>query len=79
MGPGPVKKEVREAVEYARGLGYTVIDRSGRGHVVALLRCPHGCCQISVNGTPSNPGTHAKQIKSKVDRYPGRQSEDLDE
>lgn len=63
-----VKKEVREAVNYAVEKGFTRVDRKKTGHVALLLRCKHGCCQITVNSTPQNPGNHAKMIKGKVDR-----------
>lgn len=65
------KKEVEAALKDAEEGGFKVI--TGRGHW-GLLRCPgkppDACKTMSINGTPSNPGTHARQIARFVARCP---------
>ena len=53
-------KEVREALAAVEREGWTIVRRSG--HSWALIRCPRGCCQLSVFATPQNSGNYARRI-----------------
>lgn len=63
------KKEVEEALNYAEAHGWTVDDRSGRGHASHVARCV-GDCTVWVWHTPSNALNHARQIRRAVDNCP---------
>ncbi len=61
-------KEVSQAIEYAVGLGWTIV--AGRNHTYAMLRCPQSDrtgCQIPVFHTPTNPGQHARKLILDID------------
>lgn len=62
-------KEVSNAIEYAVGLGWTVVY--GGNHTYAMLRCANGTrtgCQVPVFHTPQSPGRHARDLIRKIDR-----------
>lgn len=69
------KPEVEEALRYAEEFGWRV--ETGRSHW-GILKCPffkdskcNACaewCSSGIWSSPRNPGTHARQIKRKVDR-----------
>lgn len=57
------KKEVQAALEEIVADGWFSIE-VGHGHW-AVLKCGHGGrdgCQIWVNATPQNPGSHADKL-----------------
>jgi hypothetical protein len=62
-------KEIEAALQYAEGLGWTVIE-SPRGHGWGMIRCPYGRggCQKSIWSTPKDPYGHARSIRQYVDR-----------
>ena len=63
MGKYHPNKEVSDAMEYAVGLGWTIVP--GGNHAYAMLRCPQGDrtgCQVAVFHTPKNPGNHARRV-----------------
>ncbi len=64
------KKEVEDAIQRAEETGW--IYRDASAHAWGRLKCSDPrCqtkCQISVNGTPKNPGNHANQIDRAVRR-----------
>jgi hypothetical protein len=70
------KKEVEHALRAAEAAGFEVV--TGRGHW-GLIRCPgtppDHCKTMSINGTPRNPGTHARQIARFVARCPHKASD----
>jgi hypothetical protein len=61
----------REGLKAAEKAGFTVVAK--RGHR-GLLQCrgkpPDHCKTMSINGSPRNPGTHARQIARFVARCP---------
>ncbi len=67
------KSDVEDALKHAEANGWRVED--GRAHW-GIMYCPTndavcGCnefCKTSINGTPRDPATHAKQIRRVVDR-----------
>jgi hypothetical protein len=67
------KKEVREAIEYAKSKGWRVVE--GGSHAWGQMYCPNNdkdcrCgdfCRVSIASTPKNPGNHAKKLKQIVD------------
>jgi hypothetical protein len=65
------KPEVEKALKAAEKAGFTVVTK--RGHW-GLLQCrgkpPDHCKTMSINGSPRNPGTHARQIARFVARCP---------
>lgn len=65
-------KDVEAAVAYAESLGWRWRPQGHWGR----LYCPQADrsgCQVGVNGTPKDPGAHARQIRRAVDRcsHPG--------
>lgn len=68
------KKEVEEVLRELEALGWTVVKRNGKGHAWGLLRCPanrEDCrcgqyCQMTINSTPQNPGSHAAKLRDKA-------------
>lgn len=64
-------KDVEKALRAAESAGFTVVTK--RGHW-GLLQCPgkppNHCKTMSINGSPRNPGTHARQIGRFVARCP---------
>ena len=68
-------KEVREALAVVEREGWTLVRRSG--HAWALIRCPRGCCQLSVFATPQNPGNHARRIAQAPSKCPSLLEEDV--
>jgi hypothetical protein len=64
-------KDVERALRAAEAAGFIVV--TGRGHW-GQLRCrgkpPNVCKTMSINGSPRNPGTHARQIGRFVARCP---------
>ncbi len=67
------KKEVEEALSYAEEQGWRI--EVGGSHCWGQMYCPNnkGCrggmyCRSSINGSPRNAGTHAKQIRKAVDK-----------
>lgn len=68
--PTHPNKHVEEAVAYAEKKGWRC-KVSKKGHCWGTLSCPlqdRDGCRMSVNSTPRNPETHAKQIRRRVDR-----------
>lgn len=70
--PKHPKKEIEEALKHAEEHGWTV--EAGRGHW-GILKCPtNRCCRggihckKAINSSPRKPATHAKQIRSVVDK-----------
>lgn len=67
------KKEVEEAIQYAESNGWRV--SLGGGHAWGKMYCIENTkdcrcgefCITSINSTPRNPVSHAKQIKRVVD------------
>lgn len=67
------KKEIQEAIEYAVANGWRIIETGKSSHAFCRLYCPaknREGCSMSVNSTPRNTQTHAKQILRKVDNCP---------
>jgi hypothetical protein len=66
-------KEVEAVLAELEEFGWTVVVR-GSGHAWALLRCPYNSeecrcgefCQMSVNSTPQNAGSHALKLKNRA-------------
>lgn len=64
------KKEIQAAIEYAVANGWRIIETGKSSHAFCRLYCPEESrngCSISVNSTPRNAESHAKQIRHKVD------------
>ena len=66
------KKEVAEAIEYAKSKGWRVVE--GGSHAWGQMYCPHNdkdcrCgmfCRFSIASTPKNAGNHANKIRQIV-------------
>ena len=72
--PRHPNKEVRAALDYALGKGWTLRMQGQWGR----LYCPHqdrDGCQVGVSGTPRNPDDHRRQIVRAVDRCPHQDAE----
>jgi hypothetical protein len=73
------KKEVREAIEYAKSKGWRIQLSSGSGHAWGQMYCPYNdkdcrCgefCIASIWSTPRSPVSHARQIRKVVDKCIG--------
>ena len=67
--PRHPNKEIEAAVRTAEERGWTLRLQGHWGR----LYCPEhdrDGCQVGVNGTPRNPGAHARQIRRAIDRCP---------
>jgi hypothetical protein len=68
------KKEVREVLEMilarrepdTNEVWWRLVVAGHWGH----LRCKHGCCDIVVDGTPSVPARHARDLDRRTKRCP---------
>ena len=69
---GHQNKDIRKAIEYAEGKGWTYVEGARKSHLKGVLVCPTGSpqCRISVYGTPRSPTTTAKNIRKSVDKCP---------
>ena len=73
------KKEVRKALKELRAAGWTIeVARGGHSHRWGTAVCPHWHidhsgrmhhCVQSIDGTPRNPGNHAKRIRRGWFKY----------
>ena len=60
------KKEVREAIAYAKAQGWT-LDVGG-SHRWGVLWCPAHIHFMNIWSTPTDAGNHAKAIRRAVNR-----------
>jgi hypothetical protein len=67
-------KEVREALEaiFAAAPGEWRLVKAGHW---GSLRCTRGCCMIPVDGTPKNPGNHARRLEREARKHPRDQND----
>ena len=67
------KPDIEAAIKHAEAHGWKV--KVGGSHVWGQMLCPYNdmecrCgnfCRVSINSTPRNPATHAKQLRRVVD------------
>jgi hypothetical protein len=74
--PRHPNKHIESAVRYAALQGWRV--RMSRGHVWALLFCPHQARdghKVAVYSTPRNPEDHARHIRREIDHCQHRQQD----
>lgn len=60
------KKEIREAIAYAKGLGWTV--HPGGSYRWGIIWCPAHEHFVNIKSTPQSPSNHGNQIRRAVDR-----------
>ncbi|MFI0722774.1 hypothetical protein [Streptomyces sp. NPDC021224] len=63
-----LRKEIREVVEELLAKGWSVHTEGHKGRL--YCPCALGCTTIPVPGTPSNPGSAARRIRSAAARCP---------
>ncbi len=71
-------KEIEDAVAYAEAEGWTLRKLGHWGRLFCAQADRNGC-QVGVNGTPRNPGTHARQIIRAINRCPHGKDDSDDE
>jgi hypothetical protein len=61
-----IRAALVKVLAMGEGRGFALV----KGGHWGLLVCNNGCCRIQVNGTPRNPGRHARDILRDARRCP---------